>query len=538
VSLSPAFAETHDDPRKAQAHRLVVEGRCAAALELLAKLVHDLPADPKPLFWTAQCEVESGDYAAAQSALDAAIALDPNDGESRLLLAIALYHQEEFARSSDELETAARLLGEERAEIDLYRGLLLLTKTDAGAARSGAAWLEHARALDQRAVEPMASFYAGLGWSTGRDDDRARAALERVVNEWPGTDWAQQAQHMLDRLGPGGRRVWGSLRAGFEYDSNAVLQGQGSALPQEISSQRDIRGVWQGQVGSELLRRGDWSIGASASYSGSVYRDIGSFDTQFPGGAFWIDRRLDEATTLRFVGDTAYAFVDYDDFLWTSRASLSAIHQWTRFGTTEVFARYWHDDYFVHSDDVLGANPATGTCFPTDVACGPPGLDERRARNRDGDGVAAGFLQTAVLPIEWPYGSITVRGGYQFDSFDTRGTEYSYHAHTLAGGVRIDLPWRFALSADGSFSWRPYDHPTTFPDPPIFGGIEYTLSPHDRNETTGIAAVTLERPITDWLLGSIGWRYERNSSNSQVFDYDRTILGAYLTATFGHSSAQ
>jgi tetratricopeptide (TPR) repeat protein len=537
MPLSPAFAQTLEDPRNAQAHRLVVEGRCTAALELLGKLTRDLPSDPKPLFWTAQCDVERADYAAAQAALDAAVALDPNDGEARLLLAIALYHQEEFARSSEELETAARLLGAERAEIDLYRGLLLLTKADEGAARSGAAWLEHARVLDQDAVEPMASFYAGLGWSTGREKERARAALERVVREWPNTDWSRQAQHMLDRLGPGGRGVWGSLRTGFEYDSNAVLQGQGAALPEEISSQRDIRGVWQGQIGSELLRRGDWSLGGSASYSGSVYRDIQSFDSQFPGGALWIDRRLDEATTLRLLVDTGYAFVDLDDFLWTSRATLSAIRQWPILGTTEAFARYWHDDYFVHSDNVLGANSA-GFCTSSngallDVECGPPGLDERRERDRDGEGFAVGFVQTTALPIEWPYGSITIRGGYQFETFDARGKEYGYHAHTIAGGVHADLPWRFALSVDGSFSWRPYVHPTTFPDPPIFGGVEYTLSPHDRNETTGIAAVTLERPITSWLLGSIGWRYERNVSNSTVFDYDRTILGAYLTATFG-----
>src|SRR4029453_6998208 len=211
-----------------------------------------------------------------------------------------------------------------------------------------------------------------------------------------------------------------------------------------------------------------------------------------------------------------------------------AIGQGEGLGTTEAFVRYWRDNYFVESDDVLGANPATGLCFPTDVACGPPGLDEATARNRDGNGFAVGVLQTTVLPVAWPFGAITLRGGYQFEHFGARGSEYSYQGHTIAGGVRAGLPWQFTVDVGGGFTWRPYRHPTTFPDPPIFGGIEYPLSDQDRDETTGLAAVMLERPITSWLIGSVGWRYERNVSNSAVFDYDRTILGAYLTATFGH----
>jgi tetratricopeptide (TPR) repeat protein len=536
VSLLPASAATREDPRRSQAHRLVVEGRCNAALDLLARLVRDHPDDAKPLLWTAQCQVEREDYAAAQSTLDAARAIDPNDGEIRLLLAISLYHQESYARASEELELAATLLGEERAEIDLYRGLLLLTRSETEAARDAAAWLEHARGLDRTAVEPMASYYAGVGWSTAQEEARARAALERVVEESPGTEWAQQAQRRLDELGGGTGRLWGTLRAGLEYDSNAVLQGQGAARADEISSQRDIRGIWQSQIGGELFRSGGWAAGAAASYSGAVYRDIESFDSHFPGAAFWLDRRLDDATTLRLTADTGYAFVDYDDFLWTYRASLSAIRQWPVLGTTEAFARFWRDDYFVESDDVADGPGVVGAdCgFDENVLCGPPGLDEAKERNRDGNGFSLGVLQTTTLPIEWPFGAITLRGGYQFEKFDARGHEYSYHAHTVAGGMRAGLPWSFTLDVGGSFAWRPYRHPTTFPDQPTFADFQYGLSDDDRDETTGRFDASLERPITRWLVGSVGYRYERNKSNSTVFDYEREIVGAYLTATFGH----
>lgn len=528
-----AHAQLRDDPRLAQAHRLVVEGRCGAALELLERLGRDHPQDARPLVWTAQCQVEREDYAAARESLERAIALDPDDGESRLLLAISLYHQEEFARASVELEKAASLLGQERAEIDLYRGLILLTQSGEERARQGAAWLEHARTLDAPAVEPMASYYAGLGWSTGKDSARARAAFERVVRESPGTDWAIQAQRLLEGLDTARGRIWGSLLVGVEYDDNAVLLGQGATQPEDISSDSDVRGIWQAQIGADLLRRGPWSVGAALNYSGALYAQINEFDSQYPGLALWVDRRVADATTLRLALDSGYAWVDYESFLWTYRSSLSAIQDWGLPGSTETYARFWRDDFFVISDDVLDGDGDVGA--PCDPGCGPPGLDERSARNRDGNGFSIGALHTVRLPIEWPWGNVLVRAGYEYEYFSSRGTEYTYQSHALAGGVRTDLPWQITLDVAGSYEWRPYRHPSTFPDPPAGeDGLQYALSNSDRDERTGQVAVTVERPITRWLTGSLGWRYERNHSNVAVFDYERQIVGGYLTARFGH----
>jgi hypothetical protein len=85
----------------------------------------------------------------------------------------------------------------------------------------------------------------------------------------------------------------------------------------------------------------------------------------------------------------------------------------------------------------------------------------------------------------------------------------------------------------GSFAWRPYRNPTTFPDTALVFDTEYGLSNDDRNETTANVDVGLERPLTRWLTGSVRWHYERNRSNAEVFDYHRQIVGAYLTAHFG-----
>lgn len=503
------------------------------------RLTRDHPADVEPLLWTGQCAIEEQRYDEASAALEAASELAPDDGEVRLQLAIALYHREELARASAELERAAQRLGEDRAEIALYRGLLLLADPSAGDAADAASWLERARVLDADAVEPVASYYAGVGWSSADDEDRARAALGRVVREWPGTPWALQAQRMLDGLGAGQRRVWGSLRAGVEYDDNAVLQGQGTPLPSEISSRSDVSGVWQGTAGIELFRGDAWSSGAALSYSGSVHAEIDGFDTQYPGFAIWLDRRIGDATTLRGALDTGYAWVDYESFLWSYRAGLSAIHQWREAGTSEVFARFWRDDYYQQSDDVPdGIGVPGSSCSlagnPVVSFCGPPGIDERSERNRDGNGVAVGWVHRAGLPVAWPWGPLEARGGYQFEHFASRGTEYSYDSHALAAGLRAPLPWSVTADVSGGFAWRPYRHPTTFPNGTLFFDTEYGLPASDRDETTANVDVALERPITRWLVGSLRWHYERNHSNADVFDYGRHIVGGYLTARFGH----
>jgi tetratricopeptide (TPR) repeat protein len=536
---SAASAADRVDPRRAQAERLVAEGRCTPALEVLAELRRADPNDARTLLQIAHCELDEQRYQAAAETLAIARSAHPNDGEIRLQLAIALYHVEDFAASSVELETAAQTLGEERAEIALYRGLLLLTQPEAKSAAAGAAWLERARALGGADVEPVASYYAGMGWSAAQDRGRAREALQRVVREWPGTNWATQAERRLEEMGADSRRWWGSLRAGLEYDSNAVLQGQGVPLPSEISSQRDIRGVWSAQAGTELFRTGQWAGGAALNYFGSAYRDVKSFDTQFPGVAVWLDRRLDDATTLRVAADGGYAWVAEEPFFWTQRASLSLLRQWTDAGSSELFARYWRDDYLKISGDVPG--PAPGVPYPSCAPpaeplafCGPAGLDEHAARNRDGNGTTIGFLHSMRIPVELPFGDATARFGYQYDRFVARGTEYTYQAHAVAGGVRVGLPWSAALDVSGSWAYRPYRHPSTFPNQPLVANTEYVLPTTRHRETSYAVDIVLERPIATWLTASARWHLERTHSTVEVFDYQRQIVGAYLTATMGN----
>jgi hypothetical protein len=43
----------------------------------------------------------------------------------------------------------------------------------------------------------------------------------------------------------------------------------------------------------------------------------------------------------------------------------------------------------------------------------------------------------------------------------------------------------------------------------------------------------LERPITEHVKVSARYRHENNDSNVGVFDYDRNIVGGFVTLEFG-----
>jgi len=527
-----AGAEPSVDPLRAQAEALAAEGRCAAALDAIAELRAAGQADAALLALAGTCATQLRRYDEAAALLREALREEPGRADAHLRLAIALYHLGDLEGARSELAAAAGGLGDEHAEVLLYRGLLLLEE-ERGAEAAEA--LEQARARDPRTVEPVASYYAGLAWSRARNRARAEAALSRVVEDWPGTAWAAEAEQLRGRLAAEALRRWARVRAGFEYDDNAVLQGAGAPLPEEISSADDVRGVWSAEAGAELFRTSRWSAGALAGYSGAAYADITSFDSHYPVLALWLDRRLDEATTLRGTLDGGHAWVDEGAFFATGRASLSLLRSWEARGASELYARFRLDEYFVHSDDVTdGPDADDGLCAPPAMPipeCGPPGLDERRERERDGHSWVAGARHSIGVPRL----RSTFRAGWEFERFDARGSEYSFHSHSLSAGVLVALPFELALDASGVVTWRPYDHPSTFPDPPAPEyNVQYGLDDDDRDERYTAVAVSLARPIGRGLTASAGWRWERNRSNVDVFDYRREVVGAYLTWAWGH----
>jgi tetratricopeptide (TPR) repeat protein len=526
-ALSAPARALASEPDAAGGRRLALEGRCQAALPELERARAAAPRDADLALLLGECAIRLGRYADAERALEDAHALAPGRADVAFQLAVARYHLGNF-EGSDAALREAEAAGATGAEPELYRGLLLLQRAEAP--RAAAAALERARSEGGAAVEPMASYYAGLAWLRAEDQGRAREALRRVTREWPDTEWAREAKLALERLASERRRSWLSLRAGYEYDDNVVLLGNGVQLPIEISSQRDERAAWLLQAGSELFRSGPWSAGAALSYEGWAHGDLTEFNLHYPSLIGWLDRQLGERTTARLALDADYAWVDGEPFYTSHGVGLSVFEQFGRAGTTELGGRLWAQNYLFPNFDVPDGpgTPGAPCLDDDDPICGPPGLDESRERNRDGTGFTLGLLHTLPLIAD----RAQLRFGYLYHHFGARGLEYSYNAHEWLAELGARLPAGFELRLTASWADQPFRHASTFPDPDgLVAGREYRLSRNHRDDSFLETEVSLARPITRHLTLSASWRYQRSRSNVEVFDYRRHVLGAYVTAS-------
>jgi tetratricopeptide (TPR) repeat protein len=504
--------------------RLAREGRCEAALADLAAARAADPRDGEASLVTGQCLIRLKRYAEAAAALEVARAASPGLAGVDVSLAIARYHLEEYEPARAAL-ARAEAQGADRANVQLYRGLLLL---EAAENEAGIDALERARALDPSYAEPVASFYQGLALGAIGERERARRVLQRVVDEWPGTDWAEQAAAALARLDAPDFQGWLQASAGAEYDSNVVLRGPGVDLPDDISDDQDWRGVWTAAGGVAFVRDPDWTLGIAGSYYGTEQDEVDAFDTHYPSASIWLDHPWSQRLLSRLRYEFGYAWVDEDPYLVAHRFGTSLFRSFGSSGQTELFGGYERDDYRFDNEDVpeRGASPICPFTL-----CGPPGLNEASARNRDGQAFTGGLRHAVPLRSLGPLGSPEARAGYAYTRYDSRGLEYSHRQHAFSLGGSVSLPLELAFDTDATYAYRRYDDPTTFAEAGTTG--EYARDDDDRQEHQWTLRAALALAWTENLGVALTWRYEDNDSNADVFDYDRHVVGLKVTGSLG-----
>jgi tetratricopeptide (TPR) repeat protein len=528
VLAFPALPVAADESevRVLRASALARQGRCEEALALL----RDAPRETASVaLLRGQCQLQLRRYPDAVASLEWAHVLDPSLPDVDLNLAMARFHLGDLAGARAAL-AAAEATSSGRAEYQLYRGLLLLQEAEL---RPAAAALERARDLNPDVVEPTASYYAGLAWASAAERARAEEALQRVEGLAPGSVWADEARRARERLADEPLRFWAWVKLGMEYDDNVVLRASSVVLPREISSTRDWRGVWQLHAGYELLRSADWSAGVTATYYGSAHIDLDQFDQHYPVLGLWLDRRFAEATTLRFRYDAGYAWVDQKPFVFNQALTSTLFHDWGRSGRSELVVTGLKSNYFFSRDpDVPDGRgvPFSPCPSPGAIVCGPPGIDESRERNRSGLGVALGGDHAISVPVI----ATEFTTGYRYSYFSSRGREYTFQGHEVRLETRTRLPWDLHLRNLGSYTYAPYRHASTFPDPrDLFLNREYPLQRERRRDDIWFVSTELEKYLTPALSMSVRYSYLRNRSSVAVFDYERKVAGIYVTYRFG-----
>jgi hypothetical protein len=320
----------------------------------------------------------------------------------------------------------------------------------------------------------------------------------------------------------------------MEYDDNVIFRGAGVAVPSDIGNEADGRGVWSVEIGSEPLKTRDWTLGLRASYYGSAHFDLREFDLQYPGASIWLDHRVDEATLMRLEYGFYYAWLGYDPYVATQIFTPQFFHNFGEYGVTRFYAQFAWNNFFFNEEDVFPGNGVGTPCPPESFFfCGPEGIDEKRERNRDGILYTAGVDHSLTIPEAFT----TVTAGLFLEYNDTRGSEYTYAGYGGQLSTITQLPWSFVFSSRLVYVYRPFANPSTYPDfedPNVLLGNQYAANQYRRNEDFVEVDLTLERKITDNLTASLRYDYLRNHSNTPVFDYDRHLVGGYLTFLWRH----
>jgi tetratricopeptide (TPR) repeat protein len=473
----PAFAADEALVLRMRAEQLAADGRCEEAIDKARRAQVLDPADGKAAVIEGRCLLLLRRYDEAIAPLEKAREKDPTIGGIAADLASAHYHNDDRVAAERELAKAeAEQTDDPRAA--LYRGLLLLERNqDVEAAQA----FERASRMDA-AIDPLASYYAGLAWERARERE-AEIALERLDG----------------RRSSGKRRWWGAVTAGVEWDDNVVLRGDGTILPGDISDQRDWRGYWSAELGAELLRGENWAAGVIAGYHGNAHFEEHQFDLQYPTASLWLDRRIDDRSFVRLQPFTGYAWTETDPYVFNAGGTAAYHRNFGRSGSGRLYGQYIYRNYMF---------TAQGSAA------------QQRFRDRDGDEYRGGYDHSISVG-----GSTTARAGGHYSYHHAEGGEYSHDQYGGYVGVRQGLPLELTLDVEGSYAYQHYDRASSFLVP--------AASSPDRRDNVYRARAQLSRPITDWLSAAAHWRWTDNDSNTAVFDYDRHVLGGSVTVSFG-----
>jgi hypothetical protein len=274
----------------------------------------------------------------------------------------------------------------------------------------------------------------------------------------------------------------------------------------------------------------------TASYAGTAQFDVTEINTHYPTVGAYLANQLDPRTVAQARYAFGHAWVDEDPFIRTHIAELSLSHTWERAGTTVVVADVLANDLrftpFEVDDGTVPGAPCT-TSFA--AGCSPEGVNERRERERDGVGFGAAVEHRYLVPVadsvEGFFREVLVGGGYRLRYYDSEGDEWEHLSHVFSATLDMALPLEITARTRISYEARDFFNPSTFPDNEVVG-VTYFLSNADREEHEVILEGELEKAITEHLGVSARYVYTNNESNRSVYDYDRHIVGAYLTFRF------
>jgi hypothetical protein len=214
--------------------------------------------------------------------------------------------------------------------------------------------------------------------------------------------------------------------------------------------------------------------------------------------------------------DYAYTWIDAFDtkkFRELHRVTPSVSYRESNWGFSQLYFQF-HEEDFKRSLLLVVAPPP-----------GVPGT----ALNRDGQRYVVGFNQFlfpgSYLPGFLPFTYFRI--GALGDFRDTDGTEFDYDSWEFSVGFGAELPGEVDLSVLYRLTDRDYRHDSAY-----FASGQNVATAYKRDDLQSRITFELNKALGDHWQVAIAGSFTFNDSNVMLYDYNRNIVGSYLTYRF------
>ncbi|MGE4609553.1 MAG: hypothetical protein AAEJ52_22695, partial [Myxococcota bacterium] len=294
---------------------------------------------------------------------------------------------------------------------------------------------------------------------------------------------------------------------GLEYDSNPTLAGG------TLQSHPDGRGVYR--IGASYRLYEDEHYSATVGYDGYLSSNFKEtfVDLMTHIGYLMMSADFDPlVVNLRY--DYAYTWIDAfhaQKFRELNRVTPSVSYRNSDWGFSQLYFQFFEEDF------KLPLPPTTGT-----------------ALDRTGQRYVVGFNQFIFpglgLPEFLPFTYFRI--GALGDFRDTAGTEFDYDSWEVSVGFGAELPWGIDLSVLYRLTDRDYLHDSRFsvPAPPAPAPLPPTA--YKRNDLQSRVTFELIKALDNHWQVAVAGSFTLNDSNVLLYEYDRNIVGGYLTYRF------
>jgi tetratricopeptide (TPR) repeat protein len=464
-----AAVDRHPEDRDlswALARSLADAEREEEALAVLEGLVARWPDDAAAQLRLGTLLEGQGRHREARAHLVRAVSLDGGSGPARMMLGVALGRLGRSEEADRQLVLAAELEPRLRSESLLLRGI---ARIERGELEVGRQLLEEAIELD-----PLSDIA-----------DAARLLL------------ASEPEDRNPRL-----RI--QAYAGIDYDSNVTLDN--GSTPGVSSDRDDGAGVWGTLISGDVWVGEEHTLTVGARYHERDDFTLDAYDERSVVGFLTGQRRFGRYA-LRASGVGSYLMLGDEPYLTQAKLEPDLLIQvGERLGVLQIAPNV--EGHFYEDDPTF------------------PSLER--------DAISFGVALRQFAPIPGYEGA---RGswGFLYDRFitaserDALDFEGDYDRNAYGGRVEVDVPlfWRVEAELSLGVTGEIYDHDNLidYLSQLAADGVAHARRRRDVLLESGIG---LTRPIFEHVDLELRWRFQDRVSNTQVYDYDRHVVGALI----------